>query len=88
MGQEGKAFPVCAGSRVSFPKGMLGGGSLGGLLFLLLHLGQVFQREVCQSFSFSPLCSTAVSVTSQAMDYTDAKAFQLLLFVQNRARKN
>lgn len=24
MGQEGKAFPVCAGSRVSFPKGMLG----------------------------------------------------------------
>lgn len=25
MGQEGKAFPVCAGSRVSFPKGMLGG---------------------------------------------------------------
>lgn len=34
MGQEGKAFPVCAGSRVSFPKGMLGGGSLGGLIFL------------------------------------------------------
>lgn len=29
MGQEGKAFPVCAGSRVSFPKGMLGRGVVG-----------------------------------------------------------
>lgn len=29
MGQEGKAFPVCPGSRVSFPKGMLGGGFVG-----------------------------------------------------------
>lgn len=87
MGQEGKAFPVCAGSRVSFPKGMLGGG---GRWEGYSSFSSTWDK--CSKGRFANLsrflCCTAVSVTSQAMDYTDAKAFQLLLFVQNRARKN